>query len=88
MITISIQSFVHESLTNTITSNSEAYASELRENLEDMLLRYYIGSNVIDKFKTPNTDWRVSRRERVKENVRPTSRSTTCIVMYVAMPNI
>ena len=40
---------------------SEAYASELRKNIEEMFLRYYIKSDTLILFKSSTTRQRVVR---------------------------
>ena len=47
------------------SSNSEASASELQENLEKSSPLYYMDTDVISKFKSLTTHRCVTRRERV-----------------------
>ena len=52
---------------NLFSSNSEAFASELLENLEEMFPMYYIYSGVFSVFKSTITHWRVTRCVKVNE---------------------
>ena len=48
------------------SSNSEALASELLENLEGMFPLCYMNGDVVSLFKSSTTHGGVTRRERVK----------------------
>ena len=41
-----IQSFVFVTISDNFYSNSETFASELQDNLEEMLSRYYVYSDM------------------------------------------
>ena len=61
----SIQSFVRGPDSSRFSSNSEAKASKLIENLEEMFLRYYMDSDIISRFKSSTMPYCVTRFERV-----------------------
>ena len=46
-------------ISSRFSGNSEAFASELLENLEEMFPRYYMDSDVISKFKSSTTHGKV-----------------------------
>ena len=50
-------------MSSRFSSNSEAYASELLENLEDIFPLYYMDSDIVRRFKYSTTHWRVIRRD-------------------------
>ena len=64
------QSCVHGphslNISSIFSSNSEEEASELLENIEEMLPRYYMKSHVIIEFKSSITHCCVTPQERVK----------------------
>ena len=53
-----------ENISSRFSGNSEASASELPENLEDMFPCSYIDSDVISRFQSLITHVCVTRRER------------------------
>ena len=73
-MTNGIQSFVYDPQTTIcygetylpeFPSNSEAYTSELLENLEQLFLWYYINNDMFSRLKSSTTQDCVTRREIV-----------------------
>ena len=54
----------NESFHLALSSNSEAFASELLENLGEMLPLYHMDIDVIYRFKYSTTHWCITHRER------------------------
>ena len=56
--------FVHyPHFSSRFSTNSEAFASELIENLEDISPQYYMYSDMFNMFKCSNAQWCITRRE-------------------------
>ena len=62
-------------ISSRFSSNSEAKASALADNLKEMSLEYYMHSDVFVVLKSLNTQLCVVHRERVKDGI-PSSLST------------
>ena len=85
-----IQSFVHDQIATvsnkvntsffSFSSNSEASASELLENLEEMLPQYYNESDVIISFKYSTTFLCVTRCERA--NITIINSSIARVILF------
>ena len=55
--------FQKNMFSSTFSSNSEVSASELLENLEEMFPQYYMGSDVMSRFKSSTMHWCVVTKE-------------------------
>ena len=51
-------------ISSIFSRNSEAFASEILENIEEMFPRYYIHSGMLSIFLPSTTQWCVTRHER------------------------
>ena len=61
----------HSAIRNSysrFSSNSEAFTSELLENLAELFPQYYTHTDILSVFKYATTQWHVIRLERVTPN--------------------
>ena len=64
---MSYQEEIRGNISSIFSSNSEAFASELLENIEEISPGYYIDSNVINMLQSSITHWCATRRKGLRK---------------------
>ena len=79
-----LRPWYRRNIPSIFSSNSEAFASELLENIEEMFPQYYMQIDMLSMFKSFNTHRCVTRRERGKRN-HFIEKSKLLILLYLML---
>ena len=75
-------------MSSRFPSNSEANASKLLTNHEEIFFRCYVYSDVINRFKSSITHWCVTRCERVENQENEYFLIEHMFYCYISYPHV